>query len=190
MASTAPVTRIVSVDMKLPAWGMPCRESISAPEQHMPTKVDALGTGIFGGLDQAGIIDRVKHGLEEVRLMAVDNDVDLVLLQTAHVHFRPDRGRRTEEDVRDLGGDHGPAPTIRKGGPAALVGDIFVVLVHAHVGSVHQLHDLAHGAPRDDPVFAARSPGSSWSTLLAKGISLPPGCRCVRVPCRGPLRCQ
>ncbi len=40
--STAPVTRMASVDMKLPAWGTPWRTSISAPEQHMPTRLMPL----------------------------------------------------------------------------------------------------------------------------------------------------
>jgi hypothetical protein len=45
------------------------------------------------------------------------------------------------------------------------------VLVHAHVGAVHEFHDLAHGAAGHDPVACARSPGSLAGTRLANGIS-------------------
>jgi hypothetical protein len=37
-----------------------------------------------------------------------------------------------------------PSPN---GGPGALLHDVAVVLVHAHVGAVHDLHDLAVDAP-------------------------------------------
>ena len=43
-------------------------------------QVDALGPGIFGGLDQGRFSHRFHHGLKQVGLMAVDDDIDLVFL--------------------------------------------------------------------------------------------------------------
>ena len=50
-------------------------------------QVDALGAGVFGGLDQGRFIHGFDDGFKQVRLMAVNDDVDLVFFQYAHVDF-------------------------------------------------------------------------------------------------------
>ena len=94
----------------------------------------------------------VDH-LGQHRLMAVDDDVDVVLFEDAQVDFAGHRHRAAEDDVLEVGGDHGPAPTVGQGGAAALLDDVVVVLVHAHVGAVHQFDDLDVAAPGHDAVF-------------------------------------
>ncbi len=61
-----------------------------------PYKINPCGTCIFGRLYQGGVVDGVQHRLKEVRFMAMDNDIDLVLLQTAHIDFAVYRHRRAE----------------------------------------------------------------------------------------------
>jgi hypothetical protein len=45
----------------------------------MPTRLMPVGTGILGGLNQRGFIDRSDHGLEQVGLVPMHDDVDLRL---------------------------------------------------------------------------------------------------------------
>jgi len=46
----------------------------------------------------------------------VDDHVHHVVFENAEVRFAQHRGWRTEQDVRDVGGDHASAPTIGEGG--------------------------------------------------------------------------
>jgi hypothetical protein len=132
----------------------------AVPDQHLgpgaahAAQVDALGARGLGRLHQGGLAHGLDHGLEEVRLVPVDDDVNVVLFEHPHVHFDRHRCRNAEENVRDLGGDHGAAPPVGQCRTAALFGDVDVVLVDAHVGAVHQLHDLAHGPAGNQPVLA------------------------------------
>ena len=79
--------------------------------------------------------------------MAVDDDVDVIFLQDAQVDLAGHRHRHAEQDVLQVGGDHGAAPAVGQGGAGALLDDVVVFLVHAHVGAVHQFHDLDVAAP-------------------------------------------
>ncbi len=74
--------------------------------------------------------------------MAVDHDIHLILLEDTQVHMAQNGDRVSEEDVLKFGGDHRTAPPIGQGASGRLQEDIAVVLIHAHVGSVHDLHDL------------------------------------------------
>ncbi len=87
-------------------------------------------------------------------VVAVDDDIDVVFLEHPHVHFDRHRRGDAEEDVGDLGGDHGPAPAVGQRRAVELLGDVDVVLVDPHVGAVHHLHDLAHGPAWDDALLA------------------------------------
>ena len=46
-------------------------------------QIDTLGPGRPGLLDQDRIIDRGDDGLKQVGFMAVDDDIDLILLQNS-----------------------------------------------------------------------------------------------------------
>ena len=86
--------------------------------------------------------------------MAVDDDVDVVFLQHAQVDLAGHRHRHAEQDVLQVGGDHGAAPAVGQGGAGALLDDVVVFLVHAHVGAVHQFDDLDVVAPGHHPQLA------------------------------------
>ena len=135
-------------------------------------QVDALGTGRLGLAHQHRVRDRYQHGFEQVGLVPVNDDVDLVFLQTAHVHIHRHRGRRPEENIGNLGGHHGAAPAVGQSGAAALLGDILVVLVHAHVGAVHEFHDLPHGPPGHDTLFAPGFKGLGRNPLGKRNLPL------------------
>lgn len=129
------------------------REHLQAGAAHAH-QVDALGPGRLGLGDELGVLHRGDHGVEEVGFVAVDDDVHLVFLEHPHVHLGLQGLGRAKEDVADLGGHHGAAPAVGQGGAADLLDEVLVVLVHAHVGAVHQLHHLAHGPAGDDALVA------------------------------------
>ena len=74
--------------------------------------------------------------------MAVYDDVDVVLLEDAEVDLAPDRFRRTEEYVAEIGADHGPAPSVPHGGPETVHEEIRVIGVDSLVGPVKRLDDV------------------------------------------------
>ena len=82
--------------------------------------------------------------------MAVDDDVDLVFLEHPQVHFGPQGRRGAEQDVLQFGGDHRAAPAIGQRSATSMENDVPVVLIHAHVGAMHHLHDLTVNTPGDD----------------------------------------
>src|SRR5450756_2762396 len=73
----------------------------------------------------------------------MQRDVHLVNLESAQVDLRHPWGRRTEHDVRQLGGDHRAAPTVGQAGPQAVEQDVRIVAVDAHVGPMEHLDVLA-----------------------------------------------
>jgi hypothetical protein len=75
--------------------------------------------------------------------VAVHDDVDVVFLHDAQVGLGLQRIGGAEEHVLQVGGQHGAAPAVGQGGAGALLHQVFVVLVHAHVGAVHDLDDFA-----------------------------------------------
>ena len=75
--------------------------------------------------------------------MAVDDNVDLILLEHTQVDLRNQRARRAKEDIRDVRCQHGTAPTVREGAAHGLVQDVLGVLVVAHVGAVEHFDHLA-----------------------------------------------
>jgi hypothetical protein len=65
-----------------------------------------------------------------------------------------------EQDVLQIGGQHGPAPAVGQRGPDALLHQVFVILIHPHVGAVHDFDDFTVDVARQDtllfPDFVAR----------------------------------
>ena len=66
----------------------------------------------------------------------MDDDVDLVFLEHAHVDLNAHRRGGAEEDIGYLGGYHGSAPPIGQGSTAALFGDVGIILIDSDVGAV------------------------------------------------------
>ena len=94
------------------------------------------------------------HAFEKQGFMAVNQNVYLVFFQKTHIHAGHPGFGCSEKNVRDFGGDHGPAPSIGKGRAGALFDDIIVVLVNTHMRAVHEFHNLTHRAARNDSGFA------------------------------------
>ena len=74
--------------------------------------------------------------------------------EDAEVDPRPDRLGRAEQDVLEVGRDHRAAPAVGQGAADAGQDEAAVVGVHAHVGPVHDLDDLAVDAPWGDVELA------------------------------------
>ena len=111
-------------------------------------QVDALGALALGVFDQLRIQHRGDDHLAEGRLVAVDDDVDLVLHQAAQVDLAHLGAGGAEEDVGDVGGPHRAAPAVGQRGAHRGGEDVAGVLVVAHVRAVQDLDHLAVNAAR------------------------------------------
>ena len=100
--------------------------------------------------EELGVLGSLHHHVGEHRVVAVERHVHVVGPERAEVHLRRARGGRAEEDVGELGGDHGAAPAVREAGAEPVEEDADVVVVHAHVRPVEHLDVLAVDAPRGD----------------------------------------
>ena len=120
-------------------------------------EVDALGALRLRLGDQLGVAGRVDEHRREGRLVAVDDDVDLVGLEDAEVHLGGQRRGRAEEDVADVGREHRAAPAVGERAAQRRLEDVLGVEVDAHVGAVHDLDDLAvDGARRQAELLPER----------------------------------
>ena len=75
--------------------------------------------------------------------MAMHDDVDVVGFHNAQIGFSLQGVGGAKQDILQVGGEHGAPPTIGQRSPGALFDDVFVILVHPHMGAVHNLHDFA-----------------------------------------------
>ena len=74
--------------------------------------------------------------------MAMNDDVDMVFFHDAEVGFGLQRVGCAEKNVLKIRGQHGTAPAIGKGCSGALFDQVFIILIHAHMGAVHDFHDF------------------------------------------------
>ena len=142
--------------------------------QQSPAEVDACGAFFLGQGDEVRRLAGLEEHLRHHGVVAVDDDVDLVGLEYAHID-RVGRGLGgAEEDVRDLGRDHRSAPPVGEGVPEGVKQQALPAVVHAHVGAVHHLRGLAVDPtghdPRLPPEFPAlgRRPGNQGELLFAR----------------------
>ena len=117
-------------------------------------EVDALRAGRLGLGDELGVARGLDQHGRERRLVAVDDDVDLVVLEHAEVDLADEGARRAEQDVADVGAQHGAAPAVGQGAAERGLEDVLGVQVHALVGAVHDLDDLTVDGARGDPQLA------------------------------------
>ena len=86
--------------------------------------------------------------------MAVHHDVDGIFAKNAEIDLRAYGLGGIEEDVLDLGGDHGAAPAVCQRSAHPVKQDVLVVVVDAHGTAVHHLDHLAVDAAGDDSELA------------------------------------
>ena len=79
-------------------------------------QLDALGALALGVLEDLRLLGGHVDHLGQHRLMAVDDDVDVVFFEDAQVDLAGHRHRAAEDDVLEVGGDHGAAPAVGQGG--------------------------------------------------------------------------
>ena len=82
--------------------------------------VDALGAVALGQGDHFGVLGIEHDHLREGGVVAVDDDVDHVLLHDADVGLGVNRLGGAEEDVGELGAHHGAAPAVGQTGAQRL----------------------------------------------------------------------
>jgi hypothetical protein len=116
-------------------------------------QLDALGALGLGVFDDFRLLAHGHDHLGEDRLVAVDDDVDMVFFHDAQVGFGLQRIGGAEKHVLQVRGQHGAAPAVRQGGAGALLHQVFVVLVHAHVGAVHDFDDFTVDIARNHTGF-------------------------------------
>ena len=64
--------------------------------------------------------------------MALNNDVDMIFLQTTHIDFRFNRSGCSEKYIGYFRRHHRATPAISKGSPAALVYQVLMILIHSN----------------------------------------------------------
>ena len=130
-------------------------------------EVDALRAGRLGLGDELGVARGLDQHGRQRRLVAVDDDVDLIRLEHAEVDLGRQRRRRAEEDVADVGAQHGAAPAVGQRAAERRLEDVLGVQVHTLVGAVHDLDDLTVDGARGNAQLAP--------------LGLPLGCRTLGV---------
>ncbi|OPZ76802.1 MAG: hypothetical protein BWY79_01448 [Actinobacteria bacterium ADurb.Bin444] len=108
-----------------------------------PCQIDAGGTHRLGELHHLRQLHRIHYGLGDQRIVAVHQDVDVVLFEHTHVDGTGHRLRDAEEDVGYLSGDHGAAPAVGERVARPVHNETVPAVVHTHVGAVHHLRGLA-----------------------------------------------
>ena len=92
--------------------------------------------------------------------MPVNNNVDLIFFHDAQIGFGLQRKGRAEHDILQIGGHHRTAPTVGQRSSGALFNDVFVVLINAHMGAMHDLHNFTVDVARQHaqllPAFIQR----------------------------------
>ena len=138
--------------------------------------VDALRAHLLGQGHHLGVL-RVEHDhLGQRRVVAVDDDVDHVLLHDAQVGVGVHGLGGAEQHVGELGAHHRAAPAVGHAGAQRLANQRLGQGGAAHVGHVHGLGNLAvDGAGLDAgvvPDLLARLGGALQEALDAEGLTV------------------
>ena len=137
---------------------------------------DALGAQALGVGDHLGIVGVVDDHLGQGGIMAVDHDVDVVLLHDADVGGGIHRLGSAEHHVGELGAHHRTAPAVGQAGPQGLTDQSLRQGGAAHVGHMHGGGNLPVDGPGGDPggipqiLGMLRSP--LGETLGAEGLAV------------------
>ena len=177
MASQAPVSTTFSCCRKLPAMGMPWRMATSLAVQHTPAMLMPLAPMLLGQSDHLGILGVEHDHFGQGRIVAVDNDVDHVLLHDADVGGGVHGLGGAEQDVGELGAHHGSAPAVGQTGAQGLADQSLGQGGAAHVRHVQGLGNLAVDGAGLDACVDARAPdgvlrGALQEALHAEGLAV------------------
>ena len=112
--------------------------------------VDALRADALGKRDHFGIIGIVNDHLGQGGIVAVDDDVDHILLHYADVGRGVHGLRRAKHDVGELGAHHGAAPAVGQAAAEGLTDQCLGQGGAAHMGHVQSGRDLAVNGARLD----------------------------------------
>ena len=112
--------------------------------------VDALRADALGKRDHFGIIGIIDDHLGQGGIVAVDDDVDHILLHYADVGRSIHGLRRAEHDVGELGAHHGAAPAVGQAAAEGLTDQGFGQGGAAHMGHVQSGRDLTVNGARLD----------------------------------------
>jgi hypothetical protein len=118
-----------------------------------PGQVDPLGSGFSGQFKHVRFLGGNTEGLGQQGFMAVDGDVDLVGFENPQVHNGAAGNRGAEHDIGQFGGKHRRTPAVGERAAGGLEHDIFIILIHPHVGAVHHFHHFPVNAPGEDVQF-------------------------------------
>ena len=103
---------------------------------------DALGAHGLGISDHLGVVGIVNDHFGQAGIMAVNNDVDIVLLHDADVGGGVNGLGSAEHNVGELGAHHGAAPAVGQAGAQSLTNQGFGQRRAAHVGHVQRGGDF------------------------------------------------
>ena len=103
---------------------------------------DALRTHGLGISNHFGVVCVINDHFGQAGIMAVNNDVDVVLLHDADVGGGVDRLGGAEHNVGELGAHHGAAPAVGQTGTQRLADQGFRQRRAAHVGHVQRGGDF------------------------------------------------
>ena len=81
------------------------------------------------------------------------NDIDLIGFQDPKVGLGEWGFGGAEEYIRQLRGDHGPAPSVGYAGAQTMQNQINIVVVDPNMGAMHALHDLPVNSARLNSQF-------------------------------------
>ena len=137
--------------------------------------VDALCANFLGMSDHLGVVCVVHNHFGQRRIVAVNNDVDHVLVHNTQISGGVQRLRSTEQNVGELGADHGTAPAVGQAGAQGLMNQCFRHGRAAHVRHVQGLRNFAVDSARRQLVLAPDLLTSLGGTLqeakAAKGLA-------------------
>jgi hypothetical protein len=72
----------------------------------------------------------------------MNEHIDFILFENAKIHSAHYWDRVSKKYILELSGDHRASPSIGQGTSGSGDQDVSIILVHAHMGSMHQLHNL------------------------------------------------
>ena len=126
---------------------------------------DALGANALGQSDHLRIVGVVNDHFRQGGIVAVNNDVDIVLLHNADVGGGVHGLGSAEQNVGELGAHHGAAPAVRQAAAQRLANQSLRQGAVAHVGHMQSGGNFPVNSPGLDACLMPQLLGMLGSTL-------------------------